>query len=241
MKPAWNARCAGLNSPRFRSKPVPHDRGSHLIAALAAGRTGAARDDDAPGVGAIAVHSAAGRTGAAAGQHEVGRGRDPGDRALRRDGAAINGGLHWRVYADKPDQTGVFRLLKEDTSPQPTFVLPAGNYIDPRRLRARQHGEAGADQQGDDARGVRYRRRRAFASKAGRQRQDSDRADFVRHLPGQPVRAGRPPADRFERADRRGRAGARGHLLHPVEVRRRQLGGALRHPRRSPASSPTSR
>ena len=45
------------------------------------------------------------------------------------DGAAINGGLHWRVYADKPDTTGVFRLLKEDTSPQPTFVLPAGTYI----------------------------------------------------------------------------------------------------------------
>ena len=45
------------------------------------------------------------------------------------DGAVINGGLHWRVYADKPDQGGVFRLLKEDSSAQPTFVLPAGNYI----------------------------------------------------------------------------------------------------------------
>src|SRR5690348_13960574 len=45
------------------------------------------------------------------------------------DGTAINGGLHWRVYADKPDQTGVFRLVKEDTGPQPTFVLPAGQYI----------------------------------------------------------------------------------------------------------------
>src|SRR5215204_5289503 len=45
------------------------------------------------------------------------------------DGTAINGGLHWRVYADKPDQSGVFRLLKEDSSAQPTFVLPAGNYI----------------------------------------------------------------------------------------------------------------
>jgi hypothetical protein len=45
------------------------------------------------------------------------------------DGTAINGGLHWRVYADKPDQTGVFRLIKEDVSAQPTFVLPAGDYI----------------------------------------------------------------------------------------------------------------
>jgi hypothetical protein len=46
-----------------------------------------------------------------------------------KDGAFINGGLHWRVYADKPDQAGGFRMLKEDYSPQPTFVLPAGNYI----------------------------------------------------------------------------------------------------------------
>jgi len=46
-----------------------------------------------------------------------------------REGGVINGGLHWRVYADKPDQNGVFRLLKEDSTPQPTFVLPAGNYI----------------------------------------------------------------------------------------------------------------
>jgi hypothetical protein len=45
------------------------------------------------------------------------------------DGAAINGGLQWRVYADKPDQSGVFRLIKEDSSAQPTFVLPAGTYI----------------------------------------------------------------------------------------------------------------
>jgi hypothetical protein len=46
-----------------------------------------------------------------------------------REGAVINGGLHWRIYADKPDQNGVFRLLKEETNPQPTLVLPAGSYI----------------------------------------------------------------------------------------------------------------
>jgi hypothetical protein len=46
-----------------------------------------------------------------------------------RDGQVISGGLHWRVYADKPDQTGVFRLLKEERTAQPTFVLPAGGYI----------------------------------------------------------------------------------------------------------------
>jgi len=46
-----------------------------------------------------------------------------------REGGVINGGLHWRVYSDRPDQNGVFRLLKEDSNPQPTFVLPAGSYI----------------------------------------------------------------------------------------------------------------
>jgi len=46
-----------------------------------------------------------------------------------RDAPAIVGGLIWRVYAAKPDPTGVFRLIKEDRSPAPTFVLPPGNYV----------------------------------------------------------------------------------------------------------------
>jgi hypothetical protein len=46
-----------------------------------------------------------------------------------REAGVINGGLHWRVYSDKPDQNGIFRMVKEDASPQPTFVLPAGGYI----------------------------------------------------------------------------------------------------------------
>jgi hypothetical protein len=59
----------------------------------------------------------------------------PGEGAIAvsarfgHDGTPIAGGLHWRIYADKPDQTGVFRLLKEDGSAQPTFVLPAGGYV----------------------------------------------------------------------------------------------------------------
>ena len=59
----------------------------------------------------------------------------PGEAALiavarfGRDQPAITGGLHWRVYADKPDQTGIFRLVKEERAAQPTFVLPAGGYI----------------------------------------------------------------------------------------------------------------
>lgn len=41
----------------------------------------------------------------------------------------ITRGLKWRVYADRPDKAGRFRLLKEDKSPTPTFTLPPGGYI----------------------------------------------------------------------------------------------------------------
>lgn len=46
-----------------------------------------------------------------------------------RDAPAITAGLHWRVYSDRPDANGGFRLIKEDRTAQPTFVLPQGNYI----------------------------------------------------------------------------------------------------------------
>jgi len=46
-----------------------------------------------------------------------------------RDAPAIGSGLVWRVYAAKPDATGVFRLIKEDRAASPTFVLPPGNYV----------------------------------------------------------------------------------------------------------------
>ena len=42
---------------------------------------------------------------------------------------AIPGALHWRVYADKPDANGVFRVIKEDRAATPTFVLPPGGYV----------------------------------------------------------------------------------------------------------------
>jgi len=45
------------------------------------------------------------------------------------DAAPISAGLIWRVYAAKPDATGVFRLIKEDHAPAPTFVLPPGSYV----------------------------------------------------------------------------------------------------------------
>ena len=46
-----------------------------------------------------------------------------------RDTPQITSGLHWRIYPDKPDQTGAFRLVKEDRSAQPTIALPRGGYV----------------------------------------------------------------------------------------------------------------
>ena len=46
-----------------------------------------------------------------------------------KDAQTIGGGLTWRVYAAKADATGNFKLVKEDKSPTPTLVLPAGAYI----------------------------------------------------------------------------------------------------------------
>ena len=41
----------------------------------------------------------------------------------------ITGGLLWRVYSDKPDQNGVFKLVKEDKAAAPTLLLPPGGYV----------------------------------------------------------------------------------------------------------------
>jgi hypothetical protein len=46
-----------------------------------------------------------------------------------RDPPAITGGLMWRVYGEKPDQNGGFRLVREDKNASPVFLLPPGGYI----------------------------------------------------------------------------------------------------------------
>ncbi len=46
-----------------------------------------------------------------------------------REMPGITGGLVWRIYGNKPDQTGAFRLLKEDRAPAPTLNLPPGGYV----------------------------------------------------------------------------------------------------------------
>jgi hypothetical protein len=46
-----------------------------------------------------------------------------------RDLPQIASALQWRIYADTPDPAGAFRLLKEERTAAPAFVLPAGSYV----------------------------------------------------------------------------------------------------------------
>ena len=46
-----------------------------------------------------------------------------------KDSPPITGGLTWRVYGAKADANGNYRLVKEEKSPNPTVVLPAGAYV----------------------------------------------------------------------------------------------------------------
>src|SRR5262249_14103411 len=43
-----------------------------------------------------------------------------------RDLPAISGGLHWRIY--RAEQTGLPRIVQEDRSAAPTFLLPPASY-----------------------------------------------------------------------------------------------------------------
>jgi hypothetical protein len=46
-----------------------------------------------------------------------------------RDPPAITGGLLWRVYSEKADHNGNFKLVREDRTASPVFLLPPGGYI----------------------------------------------------------------------------------------------------------------
>ena len=46
-----------------------------------------------------------------------------------KDLPAIGNGVVWRIYSDKPDATGAFRLIREERAPTPNIVLPPGNYV----------------------------------------------------------------------------------------------------------------
>lgn len=46
-----------------------------------------------------------------------------------KDLPVINSGLVWRVYSDRPDETGAFKLVREDKGATPNIVLPPGSYV----------------------------------------------------------------------------------------------------------------
>jgi hypothetical protein len=46
-----------------------------------------------------------------------------------KDMPIINGGLVWRVFADHPDESGSFKMIREDRGATPNIVLPPGNYV----------------------------------------------------------------------------------------------------------------
>ncbi|MDE2377547.1 hypothetical protein [Bradyrhizobium sp.] len=46
-----------------------------------------------------------------------------------KDLPAITSGLVWRVFSDRPDETGTFKLIREDRNATPNIVLPPGNYV----------------------------------------------------------------------------------------------------------------
>jgi hypothetical protein len=41
----------------------------------------------------------------------------------------VTGGLVWRIFSDKPDETGNMKMIREDRSATPNIVLPPGNYV----------------------------------------------------------------------------------------------------------------
>ena len=59
-----------------------------------------------------------------------------------RDPPNITGGLHWRIYPDKPDaRRRLPRCCKEERAAAPIFVLPPGGYVVHVEFRARDRGQ----------------------------------------------------------------------------------------------------
>jgi hypothetical protein len=46
-----------------------------------------------------------------------------------KDLPVINAGLVWRVFSDRPDETGIFKLIREERGATPNIVLPPGSYV----------------------------------------------------------------------------------------------------------------
>jgi hypothetical protein len=46
-----------------------------------------------------------------------------------KDLPVINAGLVWRVFSDRPDETGTFKMIREEHGGTPNIVLPPGSYV----------------------------------------------------------------------------------------------------------------
>jgi hypothetical protein len=46
-----------------------------------------------------------------------------------KDMPVVTGGLVWRIFSDRPDESGTFKLIREDRGANPNIVLPPGNYV----------------------------------------------------------------------------------------------------------------
>ena len=46
-----------------------------------------------------------------------------------KDLPVISSGLVWRVFSDRPDDAGTFKLIREERGATPNIVLPPGNYV----------------------------------------------------------------------------------------------------------------
>src|SRR6266852_9466577 len=46
-----------------------------------------------------------------------------------KDLPVITNGLVWRVFSDRPDETGTFKLIREERGATPNIVLPPGSYV----------------------------------------------------------------------------------------------------------------
>jgi hypothetical protein len=46
-----------------------------------------------------------------------------------KDMPVITSGLVWRVFPERPDETGTFKMIREDHGATPNIVLPPGSYV----------------------------------------------------------------------------------------------------------------
>ena len=105
-----------------------------------------------------------------------------------KDMPVITGGLVWRVFPDRPDETGTFKMIREDHGATPNIVLPPGSYV--------VHVALGLVSAVRPVTLKSETARESFVLPAGGLRiegrvgtsQNSAEPDFVRDLQGQPVR-----------------------------------------------------